>query len=238
MTTTDERKTRGKVAGICMAKHGRLQDTQSAAPQDDGQGGYSHPPGTEFFFRGRMYGCPKGVYFPSEDSYFLAEKSALRPGCTAIDMGCGSGIQSLNALLQGAAKVVAVDINAGALNAAKKNCESAGFGEKICTLESDLFGKFPGKADLIVFNPPYVESEGMKFVDLDGGKKGRKVLDRFLAEMPKHLNKGGRCFFLQTDLNGHRQTGKALKKAGLEYKIIGKKKGFFEELAVYECWRK
>ncbi len=185
-----------------------------------------------------MFACPAGVYFPSEDSYFLAESVKIRKGCSVADVGCGSGIQSLNALMKGAAKIVALDINGEAAKITVRNCEKAGFSGKIVARKSDLFEKFRGKADCIIFNPPYVESEGIDYADLDGGRKGREVLDKFLGQMPERLDKDGVCFFLQTDLNGHAETERKLRGAGMGFRIIAKKRGFFEELAVYECRKK
>ncbi len=195
----------------------------------------AHPP--EFFLNGAHFGAPKETYFPSEDSYFLAENVSIPKKALMIDVGCGSGIQSLNAFHKGASRVIALDLNKAALAATKKNCLKAGF-KNIKTIESDLFRNCREKADAIIFNPPYLESDEYRHIDLDGGKKGREVLDRFLEQMPKHLNKKGVCYFLQTDLNGNGKTGKKLKELGFEFKIIARKKGFFETLCIYRCSKK
>ncbi len=193
-----------------------------------------------------QFRCPATVYPPSEDSYLLAGSVKGAKGKSAIDVGCGNGIQSLNLLFLGAAKVIALDINEYALRATEMNCKAAGFGNKIDARKSDLFSACPEKADIIVFNPPYIETsqeevdasgKKYRFADLDGGKRGREILDRFLHEMPTHLNKGGMCYFLQTGLNGYAQTEKILKRLGLGFEIAGRKKIFFEELAVYRCWK-
>lgn len=191
-----------------------------------------------FYFAGKLFQCPAGIYYPSEDSCLLAENVKPKAGCSALDAGCGSGIQSLNMLCNGASHVLAVDINPACLKATQSNCAAAGFSKKIDVRKSDLFEKVPEKFDLIAFNPPYVESEEVRFVDLDGGKKGREVLDRFLEQFPEHLNEGGECYFLQTDINGYKETEKRLKQSGLKFEVVARKKGFFEELAVYKCMQK
>ena len=189
----------------------------------------------KFFFRGKYFECPESVYFPSEDSYFLAENISAGKNLSAIDVGCGSGIQSLNLLMNGAAKVIALDINKEAAEATLKNSVSAGFKGKVEARFSDMFENCPEKADIIVFNPPYVVSEGIKFKDLDGGRKGREVLDRFIEGFPRHLNMGGKSFFLQTDINGFAETKEKLMEKGLEFGIAARKRTFFEEMAVYRC---
>ena len=189
-----------------------------------------------FLFKDEKYPCSKTVYFPSEDSYFLVENIKIPKNSFVIDMGCGSGIQSLNVLMQGASKVTCIDLNEEALEITKNNCKQAGFAGKISTLKSNLFENYSGeKADVIIFNPPYVVSDEIKYLDLDGGKKGRETLNRFLEQFPKHLKKEGVCFFLQTDLNGYEETGKILKSLGFKHKIVAKRKSFFEELAVFRA---
>ncbi|MCH7902307.1 hypothetical protein IIC68_00985, partial [archaeon] len=94
-----------------------------------------------------------------------------------------------------------------------------------------------GKADIIVFNPPYVVSDGIKYPDLDGGENGRETLDVFLKEFPKYLNEKGKCFFIQTNLNGYGKTNEILAKQNFKGQIIAKKGSFFEELGVYSCSR-
>ena len=135
----------------------------------------------------------------------------------------------------GASMVYSLDINPEAAEAAEANCKKAGFTKKIKAAESDLFGGLHRKADCIIFNTPYVESERIRFADLDGGRKGREVLDRFLEEMPPHLRGGGECWFLQTDHNGFAQTENKLAKMGFAAEIAARRRGFFEELVVYRC---
>ncbi|MCH7902518.1 hypothetical protein IIC68_02075, partial [archaeon] len=73
----------------------------------------------KFSFNNQLFDC-ENVYYPSEDSYFLAEqtfssKSLIKnwlheKNATAIDLGCGSGIQSLNLLFKGSSKVTAIEL--------------------------------------------------------------------------------------------------------------------------------
>ncbi|HIH09212.1 MAG TPA: methyltransferase [Candidatus Diapherotrites archaeon] len=190
----------------------------------------------KFFFAGKEYHCGKTTYYPSDDSYLLAECVKIGKGENVIDMGCGAGLQSLNALFLGAARVIAADINGEALSVTLQNCRNSGLKGRVICRKSDLFSAIPEKAGVIIFNPPYVASGKIRFTDLDGGgRMGREVLGRFLAQMPSHLREGGRCFFLQTDFNGYKKTEQALREQGMEFSVLARKRGFFEEIAVYEC---
>ena len=177
------------------------------------------------------------VYGPREDSLLLAESidDATVKGRSCLDVGCGSGIQAVNLALKGAAKVVAVDVNERAVENTLHNAKKLGFGETITALQSDLFGNVDGNFDVIVFNPPYLESESLGERELDGGRKGREVLDRFLEGAGKHLNSKGRIYFLQSSLNGIGETEQMLGRLGLRHMIVSRKRIFFEELVVFEA---
>ena len=186
----------------------------------------------KYFLKSKELYLFDSVYEPREDSFLLAESVSIKKGSSVLDLGTGSGIQGINALLLGAGKVTASDINSEALKNFSMNAEKLGFKNFEC-IESNLFEKIRGKFDAIIFNPPYIPTEKIKFIDLDGGKKGREVLDGFLEKFDGYLSKKGVCFFLQTDLNGAAETEKILKKKNLKFEIIARKKLFFEELLVF-----
>lgn len=63
---------------------------------------------------------------------------AVKPGDVMLDMGCGSGILSVAALLFGAKRCVAVDIDDNAVNIARKNARVNGFsGESFTVYEGN-----------------------------------------------------------------------------------------------------
>lgn len=70
-----------------------------------------------------------------------------------LDVGCGSGILSVSALLLGAKKAVAVDIDPLAVKKARENAELNGFDEtRYTALEGDLADKVTGKYNLVAAN--------------------------------------------------------------------------------------
>lgn len=183
----------------------------------------------------------ESVYFPQEDSVLLAENVTFSRGNRVLDLGCGCGIQGLNAAILGASQIVCSDINPVALKNAKKNAVQNGFQKKFSFIESSFFSGFKKneKFDCIIFNPPYVPSgKEKKWTETDGGKKGRETLDFFLEQCGAFLKKNGTVFFLQSSLNGVSLTEKKLEKLGLGFEIIAKQKLFFEELVVFKAWKK
>ncbi|MBN1940958.1 MAG: methyltransferase [Candidatus Diapherotrites archaeon] len=194
-------------------------------------------PAKKFFLRNFEFNVFDSVYPPAEDSELLASAIRISKGARVLDLGCGSGIQGINAILQGAGFVCFADKNPRALENAKSNLSKLGSNAKTGFVETNLFSQINGKFDFILFNPPYVPSNGKKYLDLDGGKKGREVLDKFLFTFPKFLSEKGKVFFLQSSLNGIEQTEKILKQQGFSRKIVARKKLFFEELVVFCAWR-
>ncbi|MDD5163976.1 MAG: methyltransferase, partial [Candidatus ainarchaeum sp.] len=176
-------------------------------------------------------------------SELLAKAIKISSGSAVLDMGCGTGIQGLNAVLQGAGFVCFADKNPLALENAKKNFELAKKYGLCKNAEADFLvtGLFSGinkKFDFVLLNPPYVPAKEKKFLDLDGGKKGREILDKFLASVQGFLNPKGKVFFLQSSLNGISLTKKILKEKGFKARVVARQKLFFEELVVFKAWQR
>lgn len=60
----------------------------------------------------------------------------VRPGCRVLDLGCGSGILSIIALLLGAAKADALDIDPNCQKIAYQNAELNGIGRDVYTVRA------------------------------------------------------------------------------------------------------
>ncbi|PIU21821.1 MAG: protoporphyrinogen oxidase [Candidatus Diapherotrites archaeon CG08_land_8_20_14_0_20_34_12] len=193
----------------------------------------------KFFFKNKELVRLDGVYDPQEDSILLTNAVKVRKETKALDIGCGTGIQSVNMALQGA-NVLAADINDAALRNTKITAETFGVEKLVKTRKSDLFSniKKDEKFDFIVFNPPYVPSTKIKYTELDGGKKGRIILDKFINEFAGHLNEKGVCYFLQSSLNGIKNTEEKLEKQNLKFEIVAKQRIFFEEIIVFKATKK
>ena len=116
-----------------------------------------------------------------------------------LDVGTGSGCIAIAcALAFPKARVDAVDISLDALEVAKTNIEKHGVNQQVSVIHSDLFDSLSeDRYDLIVCNPPYVESEALArlpeeyqcepVVGLDGGEDGLEIVDRVLTQSTKLL---------------------------------------------------
>ena len=146
-----------------------------------------------------------GVYRPAEDSELLLRHARSRFRGAVLDMGTGSGFLAIEAALDPKVdRVVAVDVDPEALASARRGAEGAGVLVDIEFVLGDLFKGLEGEMyDLIVFNPPYLPSEG----DADepswsGGSVGNEVMLRFLDEAGGHLNPDGEVLMIYSSESG------------------------------------
>ena len=100
------------------------------------------------------------------------------------------------------AHVDAVDISTDALAVARRNVDDYQLQERITLIESDLYAKLPKrKYDLIVTNPPYVNSDSMSKlpqeyqrepqIALAGGTDGMDLVRKIVAGAAERLTKNG-----------------------------------------------
>ncbi|MEA2004329.1 MAG: HemK2/MTQ2 family protein methyltransferase, partial [archaeon] len=167
------------------------------------------------------------------------EKIDITSGSRVLEVGCGTGIVSI-ALSVRAASVVACDINPHAVNVCRKNA-ALNKAKNVEAVESDLFSDVSGRFDLIVFNTPYLPQSLDETVSgeinhaWDGGLDGRKVIDKFLSGVSKHLSSSGRVVFLESSLSDSEKSVRYLESIGFEVKIINRLKLHFEEIVVVEA---
>lgn len=75
---------------------------------------------------------------PTTQLCLAALEDAIVPGVSVLDLGSGSGILAIGAVLLGAAKVLAVDNDPLAVEVTTENAQQNGVGEKIIAQEGDL----------------------------------------------------------------------------------------------------
>jgi methyltransferase family protein len=126
----------------------------------------------------------------SPGTLVLAAFTLRRRIGTALDLGAGSGFQSLQASRH-ADRVVATDINPRALRFTQFN---AVLNERtnIEVREGSLFEPVEGESfDLIVSNPPYVIAPGNEYAFRDSGLPGDSFVEGLVRAVPAYLSEGG-----------------------------------------------
>lgn len=170
------------------------------------------------------------IYEPDEDSFLLVKQvKKLAKDKKVLDMGTGFGILAETALESGAKDVLAVDIDEEVIEFVKSK------GIKVKT--SDLFSNIDEKFDLIIFNPPYLPEDELEDFEIrnvtTGGKEGYEIIERFLIDAKKYLNKNGEILIVFSSLTNKEKVDSILNENKYKFKCLETKKMFFEELYVY-----
>ncbi len=121
---------------------------------------------------------------------------------TVLDLCTGNGSLAVIAAMAYPDVVVdAADISEDALAVARLNVDKHQLGKRITLMPSDLFANVRGPYDLILCNPPYVNSRSMEALPaeyraepalaLAGGEDGMDLIRKILREAPQHLSEIG-----------------------------------------------
>jgi ribosomal protein L3 glutamine methyltransferase len=116
-----------------------------------------------------------------------------------LDLCTGNGsLAVIAAMAYPEIAVDASDVSADALEVARLNVDRHRLGERITLVASDLFEKLPGRYDLILCNPPYVNDASMAALPaeyraepalaLAGGADGMDLIRRIVAEAADHMS--------------------------------------------------
>jgi len=149
-----------------------------------------------------------GVFAPvrGETAALVARAlDALGPGAlagrTAFDVGTGTGVLAI-LLARHGARVLATDLSPRAVACARENAGRLGVAARVEVSCADLFP--PGRADLVVANPPWLPGEPETPLDLAVyDAPGGGFLERFVAGLPGHLAPGGEGWLVLSDLAEH-----------------------------------
>jgi len=163
-------------------------------------------------FYGRPFVVSSSVLIPRPETELvvnealtaLAERqSASRTTPDVVDVGTGSGILAITLAIEvPAARIVATDVSAAALDVAAQNAERFGVSARVDLRGVDLLGDTRESFDLVVSNPPYVaerDRPGLMTdvrdyepaVALFGGTDGFDVIRTLLPAAERGLRPAG-----------------------------------------------
>lgn len=164
-----------------------------------------------------------GVFAPTRSEYVdLVADCPLPATGTAFDVGTGTGVLAAVLARRGVQRVVATDNNPRAVECARENLRRLGVRAEV--VETDLFP--PGRADLIVCNPPWIPARPMTVLDHAVYDEDGRMLRGFLAEVADHLEPDGEVWLILSDLAqllGLRRPGELdemFRSAGL--RVVGR----------------
>lgn len=144
-----------------------------------------------------------GVFSPVRGEYIDLVASVPLPVETprVFDVGTGTGVLAAVLARRGADRVVATDISARAVAAARDTMGRLDLESTVNVVEADLFP--PGRADLVVCNPPWLPGAPTSTLEAGIYDPGSDMLRRFLAGLAGHLEPGGEGWLVISDLAEH-----------------------------------
>ena len=158
-------------------------------------------------FCGLDFYVNENVLIPRLDTEVLVEKilEYEEPRQRVMDMCTGSGCIAITLQKLGGFQVMAVDISEEALTLARKNAQRNQ--AQVTFFQSNMFDQLSNtsKVDVIVSNPPYIESKVVDELDdevkkyeprlaLDGMEDGLHFYRILAREGKRFLNEGGRLY--------------------------------------------
>jgi release factor glutamine methyltransferase len=147
------------------------------------------------------------LYRPSEDSFLLLKNARKLVRGNILEMGTGTGFIAIElSRLPQVNHVLGVDINPKSIQTAMSEALETGLSQKVSFIQSNLYRNLDNqKFDWILFNPPYLPSEGtIDEKSWAGGHKGGELITQFLLKSLNFLSSEGSILVIissQTRLN-------------------------------------
>lgn len=186
-------------------------------------------------FMGLSFYVDENVLIPQPDTEILVEEvlNKINKQDKILDLCTGSGAIGISlAKNTENVKIYMSDISEKALEIAQRNINKNKVEEKCELITSDMFENIYSKYDIIVSNPPYIESEEIKIlpkevrnepiIALDGGFDGLDFYRIIANEAYKYLKEDG-ILALEIGYNQKEKVIDLLNKTG-KYKDIYCKK--------------
>ena len=158
-------------------------------------------------FMGIEFNVNKDVLIPQPDTEILVEEvlnkiEKLKGKINVLDICTGSGAIGVSIAKNATnVNVTMSDISENALKVAQKNAKTNEVLDKCKFIKSNMFENIDEKFDIIVSNPPYIETETIKklskdvqqepHIALDGGFDGLEFYKIIASEYEKYLNDNG-----------------------------------------------
>jgi S-methylmethionine-dependent homocysteine/selenocysteine methylase/SAM-dependent methyltransferase len=167
-----------------------------------------------------------GVFVPTQGSFLVWKhlfQTGAGHGATCVDVGCGSGILTVQLALNGATRVHAIDIDPNAVANTLANAYRNGVADRVTGATVDLFDWDPDETfDVVVASlyqlpvDPFDEPTGHRPLDY----WGRTLLDHFLRLLPALLDEEGKAYVMQLSIVGQLATEGLLASSGLQARVV------------------
>lgn len=154
----------------------------------------------EILYKAWVESVPRGFFFRRRPAGGFSPPGAPEAVNHVLDLCTGSGcLAILAAYMWPKAQVDAVDLSPDALEVAARNVRDHKMQDLVKLYQGDLFAPLAGKKyDIIITNPPYVDTEGMAQLPpefrhepemaLAAGTDGLDLVRKIIEQAPDYMN--------------------------------------------------
>ena len=170
--------------------------------------------------------CEPGVFVPTQGSFLVWKHlfaNRIGAGARCVDIGCGTGLLSVQLALNGAEHVHAIDLERRAVDNTLANAFRNGVAERVTGATVDLYPWVPQEAyDLVVASlyqmpvDPFEQPSSHRPLDF----WGRNLVDHLIALLPRLLRRGGVAYVMQLSLLGQQHTQSLLEGHGFSADVV------------------
>ena len=173
-----------------------------------------------------------GVFVPTQGSFMVWKylyREGIGPHQRCLDVGCGTGLLTIQLARNGAAHVHSIDIDEAAVKNTLTNAFRNGVADRVSAATQDLYPWVPEERyDLIVASlfqmpvDPFEQVTTHRPLDY----WGRSLIDHLIRLLPQALADDGVAYLLQLSIIGEERTAQLLDRIGYQSRVVDF--GFFE----------
>jgi S-methylmethionine-dependent homocysteine/selenocysteine methylase/SAM-dependent methyltransferase len=167
-----------------------------------------------------------GVFRPTQGSFLLWKhlfKTGIGRDKVCLDIGCGTGILTVQLALNGARHVQAIDIQREAVTNTLANAYRNQVAGQVTAETVDLYSFLPTKTYELIVASLYqmpVDPLGELSSHRPADFWGRNLLDHLISLLPELLEEEGVAYIMQISILGQLRTAELLAKAGMDSQVI------------------
>jgi S-methylmethionine-dependent homocysteine/selenocysteine methylase len=153
--------------------------------------------------------------------YLFKEQLGAHQRC--LDMGSGSGLQTVQLALNGAAHVHAIDVDEAAITDTLESAFENGVADRVSVEVGDLYPWVPEERyELIVGCLPQIPVDPLSQLSSHRPTDywGRGLVDQMIAKIPYAIAAEGHALLALTSLLSRERTGTRLAEAGLTGEVV------------------
>ncbi len=166
------------------------------------------------------------TFVPTQGSFLVWQylfEQQLGAGKRCLDVGCGTGLQTIQLALNGAAHVHGIDVDPDAVADTLTNAFRNGVAERVTAAAVDLFPWVPEERyDVIVASlyqtpvDPFQSAPGHRPVDY----WGRNMVDHLIRQLPDALTEDGEAYLMLLSILSQERTADMLEQNGLQGEVV------------------